>query len=391
MNYQVMPNLTLQDYEALKSDIAKRGVLIPIEYDEHGNVLDGHHRLRVCKELGLSHWPKFIRKGLSEEEKYQHARQLNLARRHLNQEQKRHLIQDQLRDTPHRSNRQIAGGLGVDHKTVSAARRNLEATGEIPQLHKTIGTDGKARPAKPIRTTFIDDSEYGLQELFSRAKEIRSEDADVRQKERIKKIERISRGNKTFSTERQFPIIYADPPWRYENPPVGYSSRSVENHYPTMTLQEICDLPVSEIAHRDSLLYLWATAPGLAQCMEVIKAWGFEYRTCFVWVKDKIGMGWHARNQHELLLVAKRGNIPAPPIESRVASVIHAPRTQHSAKPAVFYELIESMYPHLAKIELFSRSPRKDWAAWGNQSQAVAPLRGRHRIQTLKHPEGEVR
>src|ERR1700680_3462260 len=138
MNYQVMPNLTRQDYEALKADIASRGVLIPIEYDQDGNVLDGHHRLRACKELGVSDWPKFIRKGLSEEEKRQHARQLNLARRHLNQEQKRQLIQDQLKDTPHRSNRQIAGGLGVDHKTVSTARRNLEATGEIPQLHKTI-------------------------------------------------------------------------------------------------------------------------------------------------------------------------------------------------------------------------------------------------------------
>jgi ParB-like chromosome segregation protein Spo0J len=122
MNYQVMPDLSPQDYEALKNDIAHRGVLIPVEYDEHGNVLDGYHRLRACKELGLSAWPKFIRKGLSEEEKREHARQLNLARRHLNQEQKRQLIKDQLKDTPHRSNRQIAGGLGVDHKTVSAAR-----------------------------------------------------------------------------------------------------------------------------------------------------------------------------------------------------------------------------------------------------------------------------
>jgi hypothetical protein len=154
MNYQVMPDLSPQDYEALKNDIAQRGVLIPVEYDEHGNVLDGYHRLRACKELGLSAWPKFIRKGLSEEEKREHARQLNIARRHLNQEQKRQLIKDQLKDTPHRSNRQIASGLGVDHKTVSAARSDLEGTGEIPQLEKTVGTDGKARPARPIRTIF---------------------------------------------------------------------------------------------------------------------------------------------------------------------------------------------------------------------------------------------
>jgi N6-adenosine-specific RNA methylase IME4/ParB-like chromosome segregation protein Spo0J len=367
MKYQVMPALGIEDYEALKSDIARRGVLIPVEYDERGNVLDGHHRLQACKELGLTEWPKFIRKGLSEEEKRQHARQLNLARRHLNQEQKRHLIQGQLKDTPQRSNRQIASGLGVDHKTVSAARKDLEGTGEIPQLNKTIGTDGKARPAKPIRTAFIDDSNHGRQELFRRAKEIRAQQSDVRQTERIKKIEQISRGNKAFPAGRLYPVIYADPPWRYENPPMGYSTRSIENHYPTMTFEEICALPLSEIAHGDSILYLWATAPALAECMDVIKAWGFQYRTCFVWVKDKIGMGWHARNQHELLLVAKRGNIPPPPAESRVGSVIHAPRAEHSAKPAKFYELIERMYPDLAKIELFCRSPRKGWAAWGNQ------------------------
>jgi ParB-like chromosome segregation protein Spo0J len=126
--YQVLPPLSEDDFAALKADIAARGVLIPVEYDEEGNILDGHHRVRACRELGISEWPKFIRTGLDEATKRLHARQLNVARRHLTQDQKRALISDQLRDTPERSNRQIARDLGVDDKTVGSVRRDMEAT-----------------------------------------------------------------------------------------------------------------------------------------------------------------------------------------------------------------------------------------------------------------------
>jgi N6-adenosine-specific RNA methylase IME4 len=102
--------------------------------------------------------------------------------------------------------------------------------------------------------------------------------------------------------------------------------------------------------------------------MKVIPAWGFVYRTSYVWIKDKIGMGYHARNQHELLLVARRGDMPPPPAAVGVSSVVEAPRGEHSAKPVIFYELIERFYPTLPRIELFSRAPRDGWAAWGNQA-----------------------
>lgn len=168
----------------------------------------------------------------------------------------------------------------------------------------------------------------------------------------------------------RYPVILADPPWRYENPPMGGGNRSIENHYPTMALDEICALPVEDIAAKDCMLYLWATAPKLAECFKVIEAWGFSYRTNFVWVKDKIGMGYHARSQHELLLVAKRGNVPPPEAEARVSSVILAPRGRHSQKPERAYELIESFYPDLKKIELFARAGREGWAQWGNEAAA---------------------
>ena len=149
--YQVMPDLSADEYKELKEDIDARGVMIPIEYDEYGNVLDGHHRLKICNELGITIYPRVIRAGMSEPEKRAHARKLNMARRHLTQEQRRRMIQEQLAETPEISDRQIATGLGVDHKTVSTQRVNLESTGEIPQLKTTIGADGRERPREVQR------------------------------------------------------------------------------------------------------------------------------------------------------------------------------------------------------------------------------------------------
>src|SRR5262249_32711497 len=92
-----------------------------------------------------------------------------------------------------------------------------------------------------------------------------------------------------------------------------------------------------------------------------------RYATNIAWVKDKTGLGYWVRNQHELLLIATRGNIPSPAPSRRPASVINAPRREHSRKPDEAYALIERMYPELPKIELFARQARPGWAAWGNE------------------------
>ena len=159
MNYQVMPPRSGEEYSELKSDIQKRGVMVPIEFDEDGNVLDGHHRLKICEELGITDYPKIVRTGMSEEQKRTHARKLNMARRHLNREQKQELIREQLRETPERSDRQIGKELGVAGNTVSAQRRELERTAQIEQLNTTIGADGKERPRqvdrKPVQESVV--------------------------------------------------------------------------------------------------------------------------------------------------------------------------------------------------------------------------------------------
>lgn len=164
----------------------------------------------------------------------------------------------------------------------------------------------------------------------------------------------------------RYSVIYADPPWQYDFS--VSDSREIENQYPTMPVNEICALPIPGIAAGDCVMFMWATSPKLVEAMQVLTAWGFTYKTCMVWVKDKIGMGYYARQQHELLLIATQGNLPTPDPGNRPASVIKAPRGEHSAKPAVVYELLERMYPNLNKIELFSRNARAGWKAWGNQA-----------------------
>jgi ParB-like chromosome segregation protein Spo0J len=144
--YQVVFPLNSEEYAHLKRDIDENGVMIPVEYDEDGNILDGHHRVQACNELGITDWPRIVRNGLSEDGKRSHARRLNLVRRQLNRAQKQELIRQELKETPEKSDGVIAAGLGVDQKTVRSTRKNMEATKEIPKLEKTTGADGKTRP-----------------------------------------------------------------------------------------------------------------------------------------------------------------------------------------------------------------------------------------------------
>jgi N6-adenosine-specific RNA methylase IME4 len=171
--------------------------------------------------------------------------------------------------------------------------------------------------------------------------------------------------------DRRFPVLLADPPYQYDRQ--CSPSRNIENHYPTMATEDICALPIGQLATPDAMLFLWAPAPQLTDALKIMRTWGFEYVTSAVWVKDKFGMGVYLRQQHELLLICKRGNSVVPDPGLLSPSVIEAPRGRHSEKPAEAYELIELMYPELPKIELFARAARDGWSAWGNQvPRAVA-------------------
>lgn len=175
--------------------------------------------------------------------------------------------------------------------------------------------------------------------------------------------------------EVKFTVIYADPPWEYEFS--QSESRSIEAHYHTMAVEDICELPIP--SDKNAILFLWTTSPKIPEALQVIEKWGFEYRTNMTWVKGElsegeiklqIGMGYYCREQHELLLIARRGDIGFPDPSNRPGSVILARRTEHSRKPETVYEIIERMYPNQHYIELFARQKRLGWTAWGLEVQS---------------------
>jgi len=163
--------------------------------------------------------------------------------------------------------------------------------------------------------------------------------------------------------EGEFDVIYADPPWQHDFP--ISESRAIENQYPTMSLEEMKQLKVPSA--ENAILFLWAPPPFLVKALELMQAWGFKYTTCAVWDKEKVGMGHWFRHQHELLLVGIKGTFHTPPPSRRFPSVIRSPRTEHSKKPEIVYEMIETMFPKGRYLELFGRSRRKGWAMWGNE------------------------
>ena len=184
---------------------------------------------------------------------------------------------------------------------------------------------------------------------------------------REEKIAAIIAKNEPLETQKRYSVVAADPPWRYDFS--VSTTREIENQYPTMTLDDICALPVCDVCADDCVLFLWATSPKLQEAFDVLRAWGFEYKTSMVWIKDKIGMGYYARQQHEIILIATRGNIPTPAPENRPPSIIIAERGRHSEKPQEFYGAIERMYPEYERLEMFARAPRAGWEVWGNESK----------------------
>jgi N6-adenosine-specific RNA methylase IME4 len=191
----------------------------------------------------------------------------------------------------------------------------------------------------------------------------------LKQRKREQREQALAR--KTSIAARQlgvklYSVIYADPPWRFE----PYSretgmDRAADNHYGTMTVDEICALEVPAAEH--CALFLWATPPMLPQALQVIKAWGFQYRSHIVWVKHKPGTGYWARMQHELLLIAVKGDIPAPAPGMQPCSVVEAKAGRHSQKPEDFARIINEMFPTLLKLEMFARRQREGWNVWGNE------------------------
>jgi len=179
--------------------------------------------------------------------------------------------------------------------------------------------------------------------------------------------------------DKKYQIIYADPAWCYEistnykkNPILKRKKIAgiAQLHYETMTLEDICKLPVQQIADKNCYLFLWVTSPTLKEGLQVMERWGFKYKVvAFVWSKTnrEMGLGHYTRTNHEFVLLGTKGSLERK--SHKVKQWLKAPTTIHSKKPNVIRERIVQLYGDLQRIELFSRTKIPNWDCWGNDEK----------------------
>lgn len=186
-----------------------------------------------------------------------------------------------------------------------------------------------------------------------------------------------------FTTSNKYSIIYSDPPWQFKTYSDKGKGRSADCHYPTMSKSEIQNLPIQNIAAKNSVLFLWVTAPCLIEGIELISAWGFTYKTvAFTWIKqnrkaDSIfkGMGYYTRSNAEYCLLATRGRVLDRKSRS-ISSVVISHIEEHSKKPDEVRSRIVQLFGDLPRIELFARQTVEDWDCWGNETNKFDKNKG---------------
>jgi len=207
-----------------------------------------------------------------------------------------------------------------------------------------------------------DETDYEkIDEMLSKAEKNKLSVRDVRdlvQKHKREQADYIRLANEP----EKFSVVYADPPWSYNNS--GFEM-SAEQHYSVMPTDEICAMrvPVAD----NAVCFMWVTNPLLQDGLRVLKAWGFEYKTNIVWVKERHTAGFYVYGQHEFCLIGVRGGGMTPTDDAKAKSVIHGDNSEHSRKPDIMYEIIEAMYPGGRKLEMFARRRRDGWEAFGNE------------------------
>lgn len=195
-----------------------------------------------------------------------------------------------------------------------------------------------------------------------------------------KKVRRAVREAQLAARQKALPdklygVIYADPEWQFEVRSERGLDRAADNHYPTSDLATIKARPVGTLAAPDCVLFMWVTAPfhAAGHGVSVMRFWGFEPKAEFIWDKIEQATGYWNRNQHEVLLLGTKGSVPCPAPGTQYPSLISSRPGAHSEKPDWAYELIESYFPNLPKIELNARRLRPGWDAWGLEAPEPNP------------------
>lgn len=396
----------------LADSIKVLGLLNPITVNVDGTLIAGKHRLEACKLLGWQEIPTNqinINALLAELAEIDE----NLIRNELHwldvdkQLQRRKAIYEEMYpDTKAGTagaNKTNEKRWGVANEKISSAKTFTEDTAEkLGQSQRSVQmsvsrgekiaediiddiktldigkTDGtKLARYEPIKQKQIVEikKQKPTLSISEIEKEIKKEENKEKLQEKKRQYEEKITTKKDnefkvdiFNTTETFRIIYADPAWSYNDkqntPQLGGASK----HYDTMTIQQLCELPVNNISEKNSVLFLWVTSPLLEDAFKVVNAWGFKYKTSFIWDKIKHNMGHYNSVRHEILLVCTKGSC-VPDNKTLYDSVQSIERNDnHSEKPIEFLNIIDNLYLFGNKLEMFCRKIKKqNWYGWGNE------------------------
>ena len=360
----IFPLMEELEQDALVQSVRQEGLREPITLYE-GKILDGRNRYRACCTAGVEFETRQFEGDALQAIAFVWS--ANRVRRHLQP--------SQMAQADARRERMLQVYMPVreaakERQQQAPGRPQGEKKSPSQQIDDEIDSDSNARRTSTIRAKaagtnrrYIDLADKLEAEHPELADEVLAGKKTLTQAHRELKRQEITR--EVSLPDAKFRIVYADPPWSYGNTQPDYHTEQ-RDHYPAMGIADICAMPVASLCEDNAVLFLWATSPILEESFQVIRAWGFKYKASFVWDKIKHNMGHYNSVRHEFLLVCVRGSCQ-PDVAKLFDSVQSVERTEHSKKPDVFYEIIETLYPHGKRIELFARLQREGWHAHGHE------------------------
>ena len=343
---QLVPELSEEEYTRLKESIASVGLYEPIIINQEGTLLDGHHRLKVVKELGWSRVNVETKHFENRTDEEIYVIESNVIRRQLSDYQKTVLAMKLEPMYSERAKQRMSdGGKGVSIETpMRAADQAADTVGLKPTTYhraKTVLDKGTEKDIQAFKEGKAPSAVYSNMKHAQAVAEVQGSIPDI------------------LPPDGPFDVVVIDPPWDYGNKYDAEGNRSTPS-YPLMSLEEIRDIDFKP--KDNAVLWLWTTHGFLHEAFHLIEHWGFEYKTCLTWVKDRMGLGSWLRSQSEYCLLAVKGK-PVIDLKNQT-TILNAPSRGHSVKPVEFYDMVDS-YCFGVKVDWFARNTRKGWVSFG--------------------------
>jgi N6-adenosine-specific RNA methylase IME4/ParB-like chromosome segregation protein Spo0J len=370
----VFPLMEGAEFDRLVADIAEHGLLNPITLHD-GMILEGRNRYRACRAASID--PIYV--PFTGKDAAAFVLSQNLARRHLGPSERAMVAARMVNLKWGQRADRAEGPIGLSAAAglCNVSERHIKRATVVlkhgtPELQEAVE---RGRIAVHFAEKAAREPHEAQGELLAAVAAGRTFQSWQNNHGRKKRAAELAATTRAMPAgKRRWPVILVDPPWDFEVYAPDKQISHPAYHYPVMSLDAICALPLAELAADDCVLFLWTTVPLCEKTFEVLSAWGFEYKSGLVWDKEIPGLGYWVRAQHEILLLATRGNPPLPVTENVPVSVIRERRREHSRKPEASYALIERMFPNLPKLELFARQMRPGWDVWGNETGKFAEV-----------------